>query len=237
MTDTKYLDREDMKNKSGITPAHSSSAARDVIIEQRVVPVAVIEHLEDAVPIARALLAGGLGTLELTLRTPAALDCIKAIRKEVPEMKVGAGTVLTAAQVREVSEAGAAFAVAPGLNPRVLAAAKIRKLPFFPGVMTPSDVEQGLEHGCLLQKFFPASVAGGLDMIKALAGPYAHTGLKLIPLGGVTAQNMKDYLAHPMVAAVGGSWLADKKLIDAKDWVGITKLAAETAAIARSVSS
>lgn len=207
------------------------------MLEQRVVPVAVIDHVEDAAPIARALLAGGLSTLELTLRTPAALDCIKTIRKEVPEMKVGAGTVLTSAQVREVSEAGAAFAVAPGLNPRVLAAAKIRNLPFFPGVMTPSDVELGLEHGCLLQKFFPAAVAGGLDMIKALAGPYAHTGLKLIPLGGVTVQNMKDYLAHPLVAAVGGSWLVDRKLVAAKDWAGITKLAAEAAAIARSVSS
>jgi 2-dehydro-3-deoxyphosphogluconate aldolase/(4S)-4-hydroxy-2-oxoglutarate aldolase len=237
MMDTRHREREDMENKPGIPSAALSSSAKNMILEQRVVPVAVIDHVEDAVPIARALLAGGLSTLELTLRTPAALDCIKAIRKEVPEMNVGAGTVLTASQVREVSEAGATFAVAPGLNPRVLATAKIRKLPFFPGVMTPSDVEHGLEHGCLLQKFFPASVAGGLDMINALAGPYAHTGLKLIPLGGVTVQNMKDYLAHPMVAAVGGSWLVDKKLVAAKDWAGITKRAEEAAAIAKSVAS
>lgn len=205
----------------------------EAILKERVVPVAVIDRVEDAPLIARALLAGGLSTLELTLRTPAALDCIRAIRKEVPEMQVGAGTVLTVAQVREVADAGAFFAVSPGLNPHILLAAKKRKLPFYPGVMTPSDVEHGLEHGCTLQKFFPASVAGGLDMIKALAGPYAHTGLKLIPLGGVTAQNMKDYLAHPLVAAVGGSWLVDKKLVAAKDWVGITKLAAEAAAMAR----
>lgn len=205
----------------------------EAILKERVVPVAVIERVEDAPLIARALLAGGLSTLELTLRTPAALDCIRAIRKEVPEMLVGAGTVLTVAQVREVAEAGAFFAVAPGLNPRILAAAKIRKLPFYPGVMTPSDVEHGLEHGCTLQKFFPASVAGGLEMVKALAGPYAHTGLKLIPLGGVTAQNMKDYLAHPLVAAVGGSWLVDKKLVAARDWAGITQLAAEAAAIGK----
>jgi 2-dehydro-3-deoxyphosphogluconate aldolase / (4S)-4-hydroxy-2-oxoglutarate aldolase len=209
----------------------------ETIHQQRVVPVAVIEQVADAVPIARALLAGGLSTLELTLRTPAALDCIRAIRREVPEMQVGSGTVLTTAQVCEVSDAGAFFAVAPGLNPRVLAEAKIRKLPFFPGVMTPSDVEHGLEHGCTLQKLFPASVAGGLEMVKALAGPYAHTGLKLIPLGGITAQNMKDYLAHPLVAAVGGSWLVDKKLVAAKDWAGITKLAAEAVALARSVAS
>ena len=203
------------------------------ILTQRIVPVAVIERVADAVPIARALLAGGLSTLELTLRTPAALDCIRAIRSEVPEMKVGAGTVINTAQVREVSEAGAFFAVSPGLNPRVVSTAKIRRLPFYPGVMTPSDVEHGLELGCTLLKLFPASVAGGLEMIKALAGPYGHTGLKLIPLGGVTAQNMKDYLAHPLVAAVGGSWLVDKKLVAAQDWAGITKLAQEAVAIAR----
>lgn len=207
------------------------------IQNERVVPVAVIEREADAVPIARALLAGGLSTLELTLRTPAALACIRAIRREVPELKVGAGTVLTPAQVREVSEAGALFGVAPGLNPRVVSTARIRGLPFYPGVMTPSDVEHALELGCSLQKFFPASVAGGLDMVKALAGPYGHTGLKLIPLGGVTAQNMKEYLAHPLVAAVGGSWLVDRKLVAAQDWAGITRLAADAAAIARSIAS
>lgn len=203
------------------------------ILAQRVVPVAVIEHVADAPSIARALLAGGLSTLELTLRTPAALDCIKAIRREVPEMKVGAGTVLTLDQVEAVANAGVFFAVAPGLNPRIVQHARSLGLPFYPGVMTPSDVELGLELGCHLQKFFPASVAGGLDMIKALAGPYGHTGLKLIPLGGVTAQNMRDYLAHPLVAAVGGSWLVDKKLVAAKDWAGIARLAAEAAALAR----
>ena len=203
------------------------------ILTQRIVPVAVIERVADAVPIARALLAGGLSTLELTLRTPAALDCIRAIRQEVPDMKVGAGTVLTPAQVREVGQAGAFFAVAPGLNPRVISTARIRNLPFYPGVMTPSDVEHALELGCTLQKFFPASVAGGLDMIKALAGPYGHTGLKLIPLGGVTAQNMKDYLAHPLVAAVGGSWLVDKNMVAAQDWAGITRLAKEAVENAR----
>lgn len=203
------------------------------ILSQRIVPVAVIERVADAVPVARALLAGGLTTLELTLRTPAALDCLRAIRREVPEMKVGAGTVLTTAQVDEVHKAGAYFAVAPGLNPRVVAAAQAVGLAFYPGVMTPSDVEHGLELGCTLQKFFPASAAGGLEMVKALAGPYGHTGLKLIPLGGVTAQNMKDYLAHPLVAAVGGSWLVDKKLVAAQDWAGITRLVQEAVAKAK----
>lgn len=206
------------------------------ILEQRVVPVAVIERAGDAPHIARALLAGGLSTLELTLRTPAALDSLRAIRREVPEMQVGAGTVLTVDQVDQVLAAGAFFAVAPGTNARVVRHALHRGLPFYPGVMTPSEVEAALALGCTLQKFFPASVAGGLDMVRALAGPYAHTGLKLIPLGGVTAQNMKDYLAHPLVAAVGGSWLVDPKLVAAQDWAGITKRAAEALAIARSIS-
>jgi len=203
------------------------------IIHQRIVPVAVIEHLDDAVPIAQALLDGGLTTLELTLRTPVALECIRAIRREVPGMKVGAGTVLTIEQVVQVANAGAYFAVSPGLNPRIVNAAQERGLPFYPGVMTPSDVEHALELGCTLQKFFPASAAGGMEMVKALAGPYAHTGLKLIPLGGITPHNIKEYLAHPLVAAVGGSWLVDKKCVTAKDWNGIRKLAQEAVAIVR----
>ena len=206
------------------------------ILSERVVPVAVLDKVEHAVPVARALLAGGLSTLELTLRTPAALDCIRAIHREMPAFKVGAGTILTPTQVNAAAEAGAYFAVAPGLNPKVVTAAQARNLPFFPGVMTPSDVELALELGCTLQKFFPASVAGGLDMIKALAGPYAHTGLKLIPLGGVTVNNLRDYLSHPLVAAVGGSWLVDKKLVAAGDWTGITQLAKEAVAIAKGVA-
>jgi 2-dehydro-3-deoxyphosphogluconate aldolase/(4S)-4-hydroxy-2-oxoglutarate aldolase len=205
------------------------------ILEQRVVPVAVIERVEDAVPIAQALLTGGLSILEITLRTPAALACIQAIRREVPAMKVGAGTVLDPSQVKEVSEAGAFFGVAPGLNPRVVASAKVRQLLFIPGVMTPSEVEHALELGCKLQKFFPAFAAGGIDMVKALSGPYIHTGLKLIPLGGVTPQNMADYLALPLVAAVGGSWLVDKKLVAARDWAGITRLAQEAVSIVKTV--
>jgi len=203
------------------------------IIREKIVPVAVIDHLDDAVPIARALLAGGLSTIELTLRTPVALECIRKIRREVSEMKVGAGTVLTTGQVDQVMDAGAYFAVAPGLNPRVVSHAQKNKLPFFPGVMTPSDVEHALELGCFLQKFFPAAVAGGLDMIKALAGPYGHTGLKLIPLGGVSPRNLAEFISHPLVGAVGGSWLVDKKLVAAKDWNGITQLVREAVAIVK----
>lgn len=201
-----------------------------IIEEQRVIPVAVLDRLEHAVPLARALVAGGLKTMELTLRTPVALDCLRAIRTEVPDMRAGAGTVLSLAQVDEVVAAGACFAVAPGLNPRIVRHAQSRGLPFFPGIMTPTDVESALDLGCTLLKLFPASVAGGLDLIKALAGPYGHTGLRLIPLGGITEKNMGDYLAHPLVAAVGGSWLADRARMEAGDWAGIAQLAASARA-------
>lgn len=203
------------------------------IFDPPIIPVAAIESAADAVPVARALQAGGLNRLELTLRTPAALESIRAIRDAVPEFEVGAGTVLTAGQVDDVIKAGAFFAVSPGLNPGVVRHAQVANLPFYPGVMTPSDVERGLELNCMLQKLFPATVAGGIDMIKALAGPYLHTGLKLIPLGGIDLNNMNAYLEHPMIAAIGGSWLVDKKRVAAKDWDGITRLAGEAVARAK----
>jgi len=205
----------------------------ELFLKERVIPVVIIDNVEDSISLARALCAGGLHTMELTLRTPAAEACIAAIRKNVPEMKVGVGTVLALRQVDRVVELGGSFAVAPGLNPNVVRRAQELGLPFAPGVMTPTDVETALELGCRVQKFFPASVAGGLEMLKALAGPYAHTGVRFIPLGGINAANMKDYLALPVVGAVGGSWLADKKLIAAKDWAGITRLAMEAAEAAR----
>lgn len=205
-------------------------------LKERVIPVVIIDHVEDAVALARALCAGGLHTMELTLRTPAAEACIAAIKARVPEMQVGVGTVLSVGQVDRVVGLGGSFAVAPGLNPRIVRHAQERGLPFAPGVMTPTDVELALELGCRVQKFFPASVAGGLDMLKALAGPYAHTGVKFIPLGGINAANMKDFLALPVVGAIGGSWLADKKLIAAKDWAGITKLAHEAVACATNLA-
>jgi 2-dehydro-3-deoxyphosphogluconate aldolase/(4S)-4-hydroxy-2-oxoglutarate aldolase len=204
----------------------------ETFLKERVIPVVIIDNVEDSVALARALCAGGLHTMELTLRTPAAEACIAAIKKNVPEMKVGVGTVLSVQQVDRVVELGGSFAVAPGFNPKIVRHAQTRGLPFAPGVMTPTDVELALELGCKVQKFFPASVAGGLEMLKALAGPYAHTGIKFIPLGGVNAQNMADYLSLPVVGAIGGSWLADKKMIAEKNWAGITGLAAAAVEIA-----
>jgi 2-dehydro-3-deoxyphosphogluconate aldolase/(4S)-4-hydroxy-2-oxoglutarate aldolase len=196
-----------------------------------VVPVVVLNDAAHAVPLARALLAGGVGVIELTLRTAAGLAAIKAIATEVPDMLVGAGTVLTTEQVREVKAAGAAFAVAPGTSRTTLAAALEVDLPFAPGVMTPSDIEVALSMGCRMLKFFPAESAGGATHLKAMVAPYQHLGVKFIPTGGIKEAQLADYLAIKAVAAVGGSWLATAAQIDAGDWDVITAQAAAAMAI------
>jgi 2-dehydro-3-deoxyphosphogluconate aldolase/(4S)-4-hydroxy-2-oxoglutarate aldolase len=202
------------------------------IFQKRVVPVVVIDRAEDAVPLAEALQQGGLDIVEVTLRTPAAEESIRSIRRTFPAMLVGAGTVLETDQVKRAVDAGAQFGVAPGLNPDVVNASRRAGLPFIPGAMTPSDVETALALGCKLQKFFPAEIAGGLNMLKALAGPYDHTGVKFIPLGGVSAATAPAYLALPIVAAIGGSWIAERKLIVAHKWSTITSLTAEVVKLA-----
>jgi 2-dehydro-3-deoxyphosphogluconate aldolase/(4S)-4-hydroxy-2-oxoglutarate aldolase len=204
------------------------------ILTKRVVPVAVINRVEDAVPLAQALLAGGLDIIEVTFRTPAAADCIRAIRQALPAMWVGAGTLLDPAQVHRAREAGAQFGVAPGLNEAVVQQAQALGLPFIPGVATASEVERARARGCLLQKLFPADVLGGVKLLKALAGPYGQTGVKFIPLGGVNAQTAREYLALPIVAAIGGSWLCDKQLIAEKNWAAITQLTRAALALAAS---
>jgi 2-dehydro-3-deoxyphosphogluconate aldolase/(4S)-4-hydroxy-2-oxoglutarate aldolase len=179
-----------------------------------VIAVLVIDNASDAVPLAHALAAGGIDVMELTLRTDAAFDSLTVIRREVPEMLAGVGTVLTPAQVIEAHSAGAAFAVAPGLNRRVVVAAQELGLPFAPGIATPSDMESALELGCRDTKFFPAEPSGGLDYLKSLAAPYAHLGVRYIPLGGVNEENMATYLSSPLILAVGGSWIAPRDLIN-----------------------
>ena len=203
------------------------------ILQKRVVPVAVIDKLEDAVPLATALLAAGLDVIEVTFRTAAAADCVRAITQAHPEMLVGAGTLLEISQVKQARAAGAKFGVAPGLNDVIVRASLDAGMPFVPGVATASEVERGLELGCKLQKLFPADVLGGVKLLKALAGPYGHTGVKFIPLGGVNAQNMAEYLALPIVAAIGGSWIVDKKLIAEKNWTKITALTKEALTTAK----
>ncbi len=200
-----------------------------------VVAVLTVERPEDAAPLARALLEGGVEAMELTLRTEAAVEALKAVVAEVPEMLAGVGTVLTPEQVALVSQARAAFAVAPGTNPRVIEAARELGLSFAPGVATPSDVERALEFGCRTLKFFPAERIGGLPYLKSMAAPYAHLGPRFMPLGGVNADNMSDYLTSPLILAVGGSWIAPKDGIRNRDWPGIARTAREATAIVRRV--
>jgi 2-dehydro-3-deoxyphosphogluconate aldolase/(4S)-4-hydroxy-2-oxoglutarate aldolase len=187
-----------------------------------VVAVLVIDEAEAAVPLARALLEGGVGVMELTLRTPAALEALVAIRREVPEMIAGMGTILTTDQLHAARAAGAAFGVSPGCNPRLLAAAREAGFSFGPGVATPSDIEAALEHGARLLKFFPAEPLGGLPYLRAMAAPYAHLGLRYLPLGGLTVGNAASYLNDPLVAAIGGSWIAPREAIKTNAWRSIT---------------
>lgn len=184
----------------------------------RVVPVIAIDSVDDALPLADALTRGGLPIAEITCRTQAAAQAIELIRRHRPEVLVGAGTVLTAAQVAEVSQAGAQFAVAPGYNPSVVGAALHASLPFAPGVMTPTDIEAALQMGIRVLKFFPAGAAGGPAMLRAISAPYAHTGIRFMPTGGVSADNLASYLALPGVLACGGTWIARQADIAAGKW-------------------
>lgn len=205
----------------------STDATAD-LLKSRLICVAVIENADDAVPLAEALLAGGLNVIEVTFRTAAAADAITRIREAVPKMKVGAGTLLSVDQVRQAFDAGAEFGISPALNEAVLGEANVLDLPFFPGVMTPTEIDRALRLNCRRLKFFPAEPAGGVNMLKALAGPFAHTGVQFIPTGGVTAALLPAYLALPNVVAVGGSWMAERKLIAERAWPKITALTAET---------
>ena len=199
----------------------------EAFLQQRLICVAVIDRADDAVPLAEALLAGGLNVMEVTFRTAGAADSIARIRRSVPQISIGAGTLLSAEQVKQAAGAGAQFGVSPGLNESVLAEADKNQMPFFPGIMTPTEVGRALDLGCKRLKFFPAETAGGVKMLKALAGPFAHTGVKFVPTGGINAASLADYLAVPQVAAVGGSWMAERKLIAEKAWSKITALTAE----------
>jgi 2-dehydro-3-deoxyphosphogluconate aldolase / (4S)-4-hydroxy-2-oxoglutarate aldolase len=198
---------------------------------KRIVPVVVIDDVAHAVPLAEALLAGGLDVIEITLRTPAAERAIETISQKFPNLLVGAGTILEEAQIPRVVAAGAQFGVAPGLNDAIVKKAQSSGLPFVPGVMTPSEIERALALGCKILKFFPADAAGGVKMLKSIAAPYAHTGVKFIPLGGLNAANAADYLAVPSVIALGGSWIVERKLIAEKNWATITRLTREAMAL------
>ena len=198
-----------------------------------IIPVIVIEDEEKAVPLANALVGGGLPVLEVTFRTKAAAAAIRRIRKEVPGAVVGAGTLLTKEQVDAAKEAGAVFGVAPGFDPAIVAHAQSIGLPMVPGVATASELSQALTAGVPMVKFFPAEAAGGVKMIKNLLGAFRFTGVKFMPTGGINADNVKDYLAVPEIVACGGTWIVPKDALAGNDWERIRSLAAEAAAIAK----
>ena len=202
-----------------------------------IIPVIVIEKVEQAVPLAKALVKGGLPVLEVTFRTAAAADAIAAIRKEVPEAVVGAGTILTPEMLKAAKSAGAVFGVAPGFDPVVIAAAKAEGLPFCPGIATASELSQALTAGCRMVKFFPAEAAGGVKMIKNLLGAFRFTGVKFMPTGGVKISNVAEYLEVPEIVCCGGTWLVPKDALAAGDYATIEKLAAEAAAVVRTLRS
>jgi 2-dehydro-3-deoxyphosphogluconate aldolase/(4S)-4-hydroxy-2-oxoglutarate aldolase len=203
--------------------------ALDILKTGPVIPVIVIDDAAQAVPLARALLAGGVRVLEVTLRTPAALQAIHSIAREVPEALVGAGTILNPEDLRLALEAGARFGISPGATPELLRAARDAALPFLPGVATASEAMAALAAGFSAMKFFPAAQAGGVAMLKALAGPLPQ--LRFCPTGGITPATAPDYLRLPNVACVGGSWLTPADRVAAGDWAAITALAQQATAL------
>jgi 2-dehydro-3-deoxyphosphogluconate aldolase / (4S)-4-hydroxy-2-oxoglutarate aldolase len=194
-----------------------------------VVPVVVVDDLAQAVPVARALVAGGLPVIELTLRTPVALDAIRAIADEVPEILVGAGTVLTPGQAKEAKDAGAQFLVSPGATASLLAGMTDTGLPFLPGTATVSEVLAVLETGLTEMKFFPAEASGGTGFLSSIASPVPAA--RFCPTGGITTASAASYLALPNVGCVGGSWLTPKDALETGDWARVEQLAAKAAAL------
>lgn len=200
-------------------------AAADVLNAGPVVPVIVINKLEQAVPLAKALVKGGIRVLEVTLRTECAIDAIRLIANEVPEAMIGAGTVINAQQLTAVTEAGAQFDISPGLTEELLSAATKGCIPLIPGISTVSELMLGMNYGLKEFKFFPAEANGGVKALKAIAGPFSQ--VKFCPTGGISPANYRDYLALKSVLCIGGSWLVPEDALEAGDYQRITQLAEE----------
>ena len=201
------------------------------IQETGIIPVVVLNDAKDAAPLAKALCEGGLPCAEVTFRTEAAEESIRIMSREFPEMFVGAGTVLTTEQVDRAVDAGAKFIVSPGLNTKVVKYCIEKGVPVTPGVCTPSEVEQAIELGLDVVKFFPAEPAGGLNMIKAMAAPYV--GMKFMPTGGINPKNVREYLAYDRILACGGSWMVKGSLVEAGEFDKIRELAQEAVEIVK----
>lgn len=204
----------------------------NILTSAPVVPVVVIENLEDAVPLAKALYNGGLKALEITLRTPVAAEAVKLMKEAVPEAYVGTGTVIDKATFEASVAAGADFMVSPGVNDELLALAKESDIPFLPGAATPSEVMNLASHGFKFLKFFPAEAAGGAPMLKSIGGPLPQ--VKFCPTGGISLATAPKYLALNNVVCVGGTWMLDKELIANKDWQAIEALAKQASEVKQS---
>lgn len=202
---------------------------RDIVGLAPVIPVLTVNELEHAVPLARALAAGGLRVLEVTMRTPVALAAIEAMRKAVPEAIVGVGTLTRAVDFAGASRAGAQFGVTPGLTPELAAAARGARFPLLPGVMTPTELIAARAQGYTVLKLFPAQQAGGIGMLQALGAPFPD--VLFCPTGGITRSTAPDYLALANVACVGGSWVAPRNLLESRDWAAIEQLARDAAGL------
>ena len=202
-----------------------------ILEAQPVIPVLKIDRLEDAVPLARALAKGGLPAIEITLRTPVALDAIRACAAEVPEAIVGAGTILNGRDFDAAAKAGSAFIVSPGGTSALFAAAEGSGIPLLPGASSPSEIMAALDAGYSVLKFFPAEQSGGASYLKSLASPFA--GVRFCPTGGVSLKNAGDYFACPNVICVGGSWIAPDDALKSGNWARITELAREAAGLKR----
>ncbi|WP_018689084.1 2-dehydro-3-deoxy-phosphogluconate aldolase [Ahrensia kielensis] len=209
--------------------AQNVDALIPVMTGQKVIPVIVLDNADDAVPLARALAAGGLPAVEITLRTAAALESIKRVAAEVPEAIVGAGTILNGRNFDEAVAAGSKFIVSPGLTPELVSAANGHDVPLLPGSVTSSEIMSALEAGYTHLKFFPAEQAGGAAYLKSCSTVFGQ--VKFCPTGGVSVKNANDYLSLPNVLCVGGSWVAPKDMITSGDWDGITALAKAAAGI------
>ena len=203
------------------------------LLKRPVIPVIVIDDASKAELLAEALLKGGIDVVEITCRTTAAAEALARIKKSFPEILLGVGTVVTCDQAKMCTDIGVDFGLAPGLNPDTVRFFQASDILFIPGVMTPSEIEQGLALGCRLLKFFPAGAVGGVNMLKNLAAPYASFGVKFCPTGGVSLSNMSDYLSLPMVSAIGGSWIATRQQIADGQWDVITEQARQACAVTR----
>jgi len=212
------------KNKKWIMPSLK------VLKSGPIVPVIVIKHIEHAVPLAHALLAGGIRVLEITLRSDVAVEAIARVSREVPEAMVGAGTVVSTQDLEAVTRAGAVFAISPGLTPRLLLSASQGPIALIPGISTASELMLGMEMGYTEFKFFPAEAAGGVRMLKSIGGPFPD--ITFCPTGGISPANFTDYLSLNNVACVGGSWVVPPGLIEKEDWTAITELARDGVATA-----